>query len=184
MTIAPFESVDELVDALRSQADVPSEDLIPALPHLLQTAELLVRTHPDDPELVAAGLVHDLASAIEPACSDHARDGARLVEPLLGSRVADLVAGHTDAKRYLITVDPTYAATLSPNSTHTLALQGGVMSGAERVAFEQRPGWTNLVELRRADDAAKIPGRAVRDVGAWRDLLQAVSVRSSGTRRP
>ena len=157
---------------------MPSADVVPALPHLLQTADLLAREHPDDPELIAAGLVHDLASALDPECGDHARDGAGLVEPLLGTRVAALVAGHTDAKRYLVTVDKTYAGTLSPNSTHTLIGQGGTMADAERQAFERRAEWETMVVLRRADDAAKVPGKIVPGVDDWRSLLEDLASRT------
>ena len=173
----PFSSIDELLAALHSQEGEPSEDVVPALPHLLQTADLLGREHPDDPELTAAGLVHDLASALDPGCEDHAREGARLVEPLLGARAAALVAGHTDAKRYLVTVDRAYAQTLSPNSTHTLVGQGGPMTGDELSSFESRPDWQSMLALRRADDAAKVPGRVVPDVDAWRPLLQRLATR-------
>ncbi|HXQ61486.1 MAG TPA: HD domain-containing protein [Acidimicrobiales bacterium] len=175
MGISPFSTVDDLTQALRSLEDRHSDDLVPALPHLLQTAETLAVDYPDDPTLIAAGLVHDIASALDPACGDHARVGALLVTPLLGERVGDLVAGHTDAKRYLVTVDASYAGTLSPNSTHTLVLQGGPMTDDELSAFERRALWSAMVRLRRADDAAKVPGRPVRAVGAWRPLLEGVA---------
>ena len=175
----PFSSVDELLDALRSQAGVPSFDVVPALPHLLQTADLLARDHPDDPELTAAGLVHDLASALDPASADHASDGARLIEPLLGVRVARLVAGHTDAKRYLVTVEAEYAGALSPNSRQTLIGQGGPMTDAERGSFEGRADWEGMVLLRRADDAAKVPGRVVADVDDWREMLEELAARQA-----
>ena len=84
MALTPFSSVDELLAALRSIDGLPTDDVVAALPHLLQTAERLDDDHGDDPELVAAGLVHDLASALEIGCPDHATAGAALVGPLLG----------------------------------------------------------------------------------------------------
>jgi predicted HD phosphohydrolase len=175
---APFSSVDELLAALASVSGAPSDDVIAALPHLLQTADLLASAQADDPELVAAGLVHDLASALDPRCGDHAAVGAMLVRPLLGPRVAALVGGHTDAKRYLVTVDDSYAGCLSANSTHTLGLQGGTMTDDEVSAFEARQDWAAMVELRRADDAAKVPDRDVPPVAAWRELLDDVAAAS------
>ncbi len=175
MTRPPFASVDELLDALASLDGQPTQDVVAALPHLLQTAERLATTSPDDPELIAAGLVHDLASALDPHCPDHARAGARLVEPLLGARVATLVAGHTDAKRYLVTVDPAYAGGLSENSTFTLIGQGGPMAAAEIADFAAGADAAALVALRRADDSAKAPGASTRPVADWRPLLTAVA---------
>ena len=135
MALAPFSSVEDLLSALESIDGLPTEDVVAALPHLLQTAEVLDADHGDDPELVAAGLVHDLASALELGCPEHAAAGAALVAPLFGPRVADLVAGHAEAKRYLVTVEPDYALGLSANSTFTLVGQGGTMDGDEVAAF-------------------------------------------------
>ena len=177
----PFATVDQLVAALERLDGVPSDDVVAALPHLLQTADLLADTVPDDPELIAAGLVHDVASALGVA-GDHARVGAALVRPLLGDRVAALVAGHTDAKRYLVTIDPTYAEGLSENSTYTLVGQGGPMSAVERHAFEVDVEAEALVALRRADDRAKEPGRPTRPPGEWRSLLDQVALRCRPSR--
>ena len=177
VALVPLREVDELLAALRSIDGMPSEDVVPALPHLLQTAEHLAVHADDDPELVAAGLVHDLASALELGIADPAAAGADLVRPLLGDRVATLVGGHTDAKRYLVTVEPAYGAGLSENSTYTLIGQGGPMGPTEVAAFESRPDAAALVLLRRADDAAKVPGASTRPVEGWRDLLEALASR-------
>jgi hypothetical protein len=55
----PFSSVGHLLAALGSLDGVPSDDVVGALPHLLQTAELLEGAAPDDRELIVAGLVYD-----------------------------------------------------------------------------------------------------------------------------
>lgn len=181
MTLAPFGTVDELFTALDRLHDERSDDVVAALPHLLQTADELARTFPDDDELVVAGLVHDLASSLQPGCADHGGVGAALVEPLLGHRVAELVAGHTVAKRYLVTVEPAYGDGLSPNSTFTLIGQGGVMTPAEVEAFERQPDVAALIALRRADDAAKVPGRQVPPLRSWRPLLERAAGSRSGS---
>jgi predicted HD phosphohydrolase len=175
MALAPFSSVRELLAALRSIEGMPSDDVVAALPHLLQTAERLDADHGNDSELVAAGLVHDLASALEIGCPDHAAAGAALVAPLLGARVAELVDGHTDAKRYLVTVEPDYAVGLSANSTFTLIGQGGAMHVDEVATFAARREVAALVALRRADDGAKVPGAPTRPVEAWQPLLDRVA---------
>jgi predicted HD phosphohydrolase len=184
MALVPLRGVDELLGALRSIDGQPTSDVVAALPHLLQTAERLDALLGDDPELVAAGLVHDLASALELGIADHALAGADLVRPLLGARVAALVGGHAEAKRYLVSVEPAYGAGLSENSTFTLIGQGGPMTEAEIEAFEARTDSDAMVSLRRADDAAKIPGAPTRSIDSWGHLLTTVAAsaaaRSSG----
>jgi predicted HD phosphohydrolase len=177
MVEEPFTSTEQIIWALESLDGEPSQDVVAALPHLLQTAELLSARHADDPELIAAGLVHDLASALESGIADHAQAGAALVRHVLGDRVADLVAGHTEAKRYLVTVEPHYATSLSANSALTLEAQGGGMTGEDSDSFRSRPDSSSMVVLRRADDAAKVPDRVARPPSEWRDLLDRVASR-------
>jgi predicted HD phosphohydrolase len=169
--------VDELLEALETLDERPGEDVVAARAHLLQTAELLATSHPLDPELAAAGLVHDIAIALDLRDEDHQLLGAELVTPLLGARVGALVAGHVDAKRYLVATEPAYRSVLSENSTATLRAQGGAMSRADVSSFRSHPDWEAMVVLRRADDAAKVPGAPVRRVGEWRELLEAVAGR-------
>jgi predicted HD phosphohydrolase len=177
--LVPFATVADLVEALRLAEDAPSDEVLPIGLHLRQTAEILAAAHPDDPELITAGLVHDLATALDADCADHARVGATLVAPLLGGRVASLVAGHAQAKRYLVTVDASYAGALSPTSTRTLAAQGGPMTATEVDAFRTRLQWASMVALRRADDDAKDPDKGVRPLSAWRTVIEEVAARAS-----
>ena len=99
------------------------------------------------------------------------------MRPLLGDRVAALVGGHDQAKRYLVTTDASYRDCLSPRSIATLRGQGGLLDPTERVAFEQRPEFDALLALRRADDAAKDRGRAV-------PAARALAPRRSTSSRP
>ena len=172
-TPLPFSSVDELCAVL---VDERGGDVITALAHALQCGWKLTNECPDDVELQVAGLVHDIASSLEPRPrGDHAEIGASLVRPVLGDRVADLVGGHVMAKRYLVTTDATYRASLSAESTRTLELQGDVLSDAERTAFEASALADDWVQLRRADEHAKVPGLAVPDLETWRARLDALA---------
>ena len=156
--------------------DVRGGDVVTALAHHLQCAWLLAESVPDDLELQIAGLVHDVASSVSPRpAGDHAIAGARLVRPLLGDRVADLVAGHVFAKRYLVTIDPAYRTLLSANSTSTLDAQGDALSNEEREAFEQSPHAADRVRLRRADECAKVPHLLVPDLDHWRPRLEELA---------
>ena len=172
----PFRTVDELLHVLDDP--VVGDDIVAALAHHLQCAALLAQAAPGDVELQAAGLVHDVASSMDPRpAGDHAAVGAGLVRGLLGDRVADLVGGHVEAKRYLVTVEPAYRATLSENSTATLGLQGEQLSPGELDAFERSPLRDDWVALRRADDRAKVNGATVPGLDHWRAVLDGLASR-------
>jgi predicted HD phosphohydrolase len=76
------------------------------------------------------------------------------------------------AKRWLVSEDAAYRARLSVNSTATLAAQGDVFSDRERIEFEARPDFRACVALRRADDAAKVPGLKVVGLDRWERLVR------------
>ena len=169
-----FSTPDELLTTLASGARGFDEgEPVDALQHSLQCAALLEEQHPDDVELQLAGLVHDVGSIIQPGRpTTHARTGGAAVLPLLGPRVAALVAGHDQAKRYLVSTDADYRGLLSDISIATLAVQGGDMAAAECAAFEAGEHFESLINLRRADDAAKVEGRTVPPLDRWRDQLR------------
>jgi predicted HD phosphohydrolase len=164
--------VDSLLDLLARPDATDDGEGVTMLAHHLQTAAQLAVDAPDDLALQVAGLVHDVGTILEPGRPlTHARTGADVVRPLLGDRVAELVVQHDQAKRYLVTVDPEYLDALSPQSVTTLEVQGGAMNGAERAAFEELPDFDACVALRRADDAAKVPGKDVPPLDHWRTTL-------------
>jgi predicted HD phosphohydrolase len=174
-----FTSIDELFSALDAARDADDEGGLPILDHCLQCAELLEDARPDDVELQVAGLVHDLGwleldRGRWQLRSDAAHDtnGRRLVAGLLGPRVAELVGGHVAAKRYLLTSEPAYHDVLSARSETTLGFQGGLMTTVELDVFAARADRDDLVMLRRADDAAKVRGKTVRPLDAWREVVE------------
>lgn len=173
----PFATLDELFAVLR---DERVEDVVTALDHHLQCAALLRQARPDDEELQIAGLVHDVASSLEPRPAGcHAAVGGFLVRQLFGARVAALVAGHVAAKRWLVTTDPGYRARLSGDSAHTLAHQGEELDEREQAAFLASPHHDDIVLLRRADDDAKIPGAPVPPLEEWRAVAERVVSRAT-----
>ena len=179
--IAGVDGLLELLDAGRLEHAGEPVDL---LTHGLQCAAHLERHAPDDLELQVAGLVHDLGTVLDPSTPvAHAVAGARAVRPLLGDRVAALVEGHEQAKRYLVTVDLGYRDRLSPRSREILRPQGGLMDPDERAAFLARADAEDLVRLREADDAAKEPGARVPGIDHWTLALYAVAAtaRARGT---
>ena len=66
------------------------------------------------------------------------------------------------AKRYLVTVEPTYRDTLDVGSTSSLELQGAAMTSREVTEFEAEPHHLDAVVVRRADEAAKVHGLSRR----------------------
>lgn len=173
-----FHDVDELFEFMGTMMNAPSQEATPLteLDHALQCAAELERRRPDDIELQLAGLVHDIARGAGPAAS-HGTRGADAVRPVLGARVAALVEAHIPAKRYLIATDPSYRALLSPVAADSLSAQGGAFGPDEVAAFEAQPYWREAVELRRADEAAKVPGRVVPGLGHWIMALRDFSAR-------
>jgi predicted HD phosphohydrolase len=176
-------SVDEIVALLAGAADVPlGAGSVSQLDHAVQTASLLANSHPDRPELAAAGLVHDIGHLL-PGVTDrtHATAGAHAIRPALGGHVAALVALHVEAKQYLVTTEPEYAGALAPDSTTSLVHQGGTLSAAAVRAFRRKPLAAAALVLRRADDRAKVVGARVAPLAHWADVLRGLSRRSGGT---
>ncbi|MGZ6997712.1 MAG: inositol oxygenase family protein [Acidimicrobiia bacterium] len=180
---APAADLAEIVERLATCDGVfdslgPDGDPVDILAHSLQCAFELERAAPDDPELQVAGLVHDLGHVLDGFHAvDHGEVGAAYVAPLLGERVARLVALHVPAKRYLVTTDTAYGTVLSDGSTRSLVLQGGAMTGAELARYESDPHAADAARLRRADEAAKVIGRTVPGLEHWIPALDAVADR-------
>jgi predicted HD phosphohydrolase len=166
---------DDLIALLARGVDEVDDERVDILAHSLQCAALLAERHPDDQELQLAGLLHDIGSIMRPNEPEtHASTGAAAVAPVLGRRVAWLVSWHADAKRYLVTTDPTYRARLSPRSIVTLDAQGGLMDDTAVVALSAAPDLGALLELRRADDDAKVPDAVVPGLDTWYAPLEQV----------
>jgi len=151
------------------------------LEHALQAASLARAAGAPDSEILAA-LLHDVghlcAGPDAPSMDGlgvvrHESIGAAYLESLgMDPRIAELVRGHVDAKRYLVGADPRYAARLSDASRETLRHQGGAMSDREQRAFEALPRHRALLRVRCWDEAAKEPGRSVEPLAAYASLLR------------
>ena len=176
MTDRTIDDVDALFAVLESGAGETDKEDVDLLSHGLQCAALLADAAFDDPALQVAGLVHDVGTVLWPdRPRTHARAGAAAVTGLLGERVGWLVGHHDEAKRYLVTVDPGYTAQLSAGSVRTLEVQGGRLDDAERARLEAEPWLHDVLTLRRADDAAKVPGRDVPPLPHWRPVVETVA---------
>ena len=121
--------------------------------HALQTAGAALADGRDDAFVLACAL-HDVARALA-SSEPHDIAGERIVRALLGMRAGRLVGGHVLAKRYLVSVDPSYV--ISPASQASLARQGAALDPHARRAFEASEDFAAIVAFRRYDDAAKVP---------------------------
>ncbi len=154
------------------------------LQHAVQAAELARQSRPDDPEFILAAFLHDFGHL----CSDasgaynmevygvwqHELTGARELERLgFSEKIVRLVAGHVQAKRYLVSTDTDYYAGLSEASKITLEKQGGLLSPEEQRAFEQDPLFEQHIALRRIDERAKGEGLPVQGLDWLEKLMRA-----------
>lgn len=157
MTTGPIDALRDLFAS--PAADELYDEDVTELAHALQAATIIQAEGGSD-ALITAALLHDVGHLLVEREHDvrHQRLGADYLANHFPPAVHEPVAHHVAAKRYLVTVDQDYAATLSASSTTSLAQQGGPMSPEEQAAFESEPYFADAVTLRRSDDRAKVPG--------------------------
>ncbi|TQM10843.1 HD domain-containing protein [Pseudonocardia kunmingensis] len=159
---APVPTRERLRADLCAVADLPYDgEAVDQLAHALQCGTLAVRAGAR-PAVVAAALLHDIGRSpgVSAQLPDapHERAGAAYCTRLLGHEVGWLVGAHVLAKRALVTLDPGYAALLSPVSVRSLEQQGGPAASAELDRFLRHPLAREAMDVRRWDDEAKVPG--------------------------
>lgn len=134
--------------------------------HMCQCAQLAENEGYDD-EVILAAFFHDIGHLCEHimdvrymddyGVADHERIGAAyLLGKGFSGKIAQLVASHVEAKRYLTFKYPEYLRSLSKASLETLQFQGGVMLPDEAAAFESDPLFDLYIALRKWDEQAKI----------------------------
>ncbi|HMV68175.1 MAG TPA: phytanoyl-CoA dioxygenase family protein [Myxococcota bacterium] len=182
---APRRPIEDLFARYASPAAQQLYDeAITELEHGLQCAALARRDGADD-ATIAAALLHDVGhllvgdlfpiDAALPRDFKHEEVGARYLARWFGPEVTEPVRLHVAAKRYLVAVDPAYAAGLTPSSTRSLAAQGGPMSADEAAAFEASPGFAAAVRVRRWDDEGKDPSVIAPAFEHWHALLRGLA---------
>ena len=115
-------------------------------------------------QLQAAAWLHDIGHLLDGETDTptlqghddrHEARAAALLQPLFGAAVAQPVALHVKAKRYLVAVQADYAVRLSADSRRSLALQGGAMPLDEAEAWRCQSHAADALRLRIWDDLAK-----------------------------
>ena len=166
-------TADDIGQVLRSWAAVeePLMGDVPAVlvAHGVICADLLAQWHGEDLELQVAGLLHDIGLLLVPGDElGHPANGASYARDLLGARTARLISLHVDAQRYLELTKPGYKVT--PPPTAEFAPQPDPMTAGEARAFELDPLHQDVLELRRADDAASDTSARADGVALERQL--------------
>jgi phosphonate degradation associated HDIG domain protein len=176
--------VARLFELMETRGQSRYDDAVTQVEHAMQAAVLAAETQASD-SLVVATLLHDVGHLLLDEHDGrpnflaidrgHEATGARFLRRWFPAAVVGPVALHVRAKRYLVAVDPGYAAALSPASRRSLAVQGGPLSPDEVRAFEAAPYAEAAVRLRRWDDAAKRPGRPVPPFASFASMIAAAA---------
>ena len=163
---------DHLLDVMRSFRGRHYGESIDLLDHSLCTAANARLAGASD-ELVVAALFHDLGhdGADGVGLADHADVAARALDGSFGRAVVEPIRWHVEAKRYLVTVEPSYLARLSDASLETLRLQGGSLTDDDVIRWEANPFAADAVALRRWDDDGKSVGAAFPPLDDYRELI-------------
>lgn len=178
---SPEEVVDTIFTLLRNsaQSDYIGE-MVSQLEHALQAAQG-ARDDGADEEAIIAALLHDIGHiCVDTSCGrmeqygvvGHEEIGAQFVLANgFSTKIAELIRGHVQAKRYLTYKDPEYYAHLSYASKQTLRMQGGPMTAQEALAFEQDPLFKEKLQMRYWDEQAKKTDWIVADLESYQPLL-------------
>lgn len=158
-------------------------EAVSQLEHAVQAAELAQKSSPNDPEFIIAAFLHDFGHLCDTTAESDNMDGfgirrhelrgaQELANLGFSEKITRLIAGHVQAKRYLVSTDPAYYEGLSEASKFTLEKQGGLLTAEEQHTFEQDALFERHLALRRIDEAAKQSGLPVPDLDWLQTLIQ------------
>lgn len=175
------QKVDTLFNYMEKRGQSFYDEVVTQLEHALQCAALAQQNDASH-TLITGALLHDIGhfildehnadKAFLATDLNHEEIGAQYMEPFFPEAVTTPIRLHVPAKRYLCTTDASYHDGLSEASKRSLIVQGGVMSGAEREAFEQIPHFQDALTLRRWDDLSKVRGLKIAGLETYRDIVQ------------
>ncbi len=150
--------------------------------HMCQCAQL-AEAQGFDEEVILAAFFHDIGHLCEHimevsfmdgfGVTDHEKLGAQyLREKGFSEKIANLVASHVAAKRYLTYRFPAYFENLSPASKETLHFQGGIMTEQEAIAFELDPLSPLYIQLRKWDEQAKLEHIPLPSLAHFQQMME------------
>jgi len=174
-------------DLRRVLNDVGTErygmEAVSQLQHALQCAQQ-AENHGASDALITAALLHDIGHLVDnrhegaaEAGIDrkHEQIGSAYLSRLFSAAVTEPVRMHVAAKQYLCATEEGYFETLSPASVRSLELQGGV-EGISPDTFIAQPYALDAVNLRKWDDAAKVPDARTGDLDHFLNYAEALLV--------
>lgn len=180
----PQEITSEIFDLFDRFGHDQYGEEVTQLEHMVQSAQLAEKEGFDE-EVILAAFLHDIGHLYvtslegpeteltdEFGAADHDSMGAEyLLKMGFSKKIATLVGGHVIAKRYLTLRRPGYFEELSDASKHTLLLQGGIMTDKEADAFEDEDLFDLMINMRRWDDQAKVPGMRMPDITYLKNMM-------------
>lgn len=179
--VSSEEQVDVLFSYMKKKGQTFYDEVVTQLEHALQCAALAQKNNAN-PTVITGALLHDIGHFVldehnaDIAFLDidlnHEEVGAEYMSPFFPEAVITPIRLHVPAKRYLCTVDESYHDGLSEASKKSLKVQGGIMSAAEKAAFEEIPHYKDALTLRRWDDLAKVKGLETQELEAYRDIVK------------
>jgi phosphonate degradation associated HDIG domain protein len=149
------------------------------LEHMAQSAQLAAQQG-FDKEVILAAFFHDIGHFLASSQTQnmdgygvmrHEKVGADYLRSKgFPEKIARLVESHVQAKRYLTFKDPQYYQQLSEASKRTLEFQGGRMTAAEAMAFEQDELFDLSIKMRQWDEQAKEENIPVPDLTEYKQM--------------
>jgi phosphonate degradation associated HDIG domain protein len=149
------------------------------LEHMTQSARLAARQGFDE-EVILAAFFHDIGHFLHSAHTGnmdgygvmrHEKVGADYLRSKgFPEKIARLVESHVQAKRYLTFKNPGYYQQLSEASKRTLEFQGGRMTAAEALAFEQDDLFDLSIKMRQWDEQAKEENIPLPDLAQYKEM--------------
>ncbi|SES67654.1 HD domain-containing protein [Thorsellia anophelis] len=185
LSLMPFNSIEEIKVLMNSFGDTQYYGSpVSQLEHALQSA-MLAQEAGENAKLITASLLHDLGHLV--LYSNQIRNEiktnqdyqhqeliATLLVNLFDEEVIEPIRLHVDAKRYLCAVNPLYEEQLSPDSIHSLELQGGRFNEEEVEAFRSNVHFEDAVKLRLWDDEAKTPNTITPSLDYFLSIAESI----------
>lgn len=149
--------------------------------HMIQAAMIAEQEGCDD-ETVIAIFLHDVGHLIGfkegqkqmdgYGTVDHDKlGGAYLRSKGFSEKICRLVENHVNAKRYLVSVDPTYYDELSDASKKTLEYQGGRMSDEEMYEFDNDEYKELYIKFRRIEEQSKEVDKEIEPIEKYLKMI-------------
>lgn len=150
--------------------------------HMVQSG-LLAEEEGYDNEVIIAAFLHDIGHIYAAGKDEefmgafgarrHEHIGAEFLRKRgFSEKIAILVEGHVEAKRYLTYKYPEYLGALSEASMATLGYQGGPMNKEEAESFEDSPYFDLCIKMREWDDAGKRTDLDLTDITPFVDRIR------------